>query len=164
MDQPAPNPSAEAYYQRFLASLPPDSRYHDYRWIAEAWGDNPALADELGALIACGKKTASCTTWWEFAAGDCAVPALDLLTVVLDGAGRPLCVVETWQIESKPFHQVDAAFAAAEGEDDGSYRSWREGHWRYFTRSLAALGREPREDMLVVCERYRVIYREDTPA
>lgn len=159
MEQPV-QPAIDAFYQRFLKSLPPDSVFHQYRWIAERWGDSEALADELGGLIAAGKKTASCGTWWEFTAEGCAVPALDLLTVVLDGRGDPLCVIETYQIEVKPFNQVDAEFAAAEGEGDLSYQYWRDAHWNYFTRTLAVLGHEPREDMRVVCERYRVVYKE----
>lgn len=159
------NPSSpaltlNAYYQRFLNSLAPDSPYRQYRWIAERWGDSPALADELGGLIAAGQKTASCTTWWEFAAEGCAVPALDLLTVVLDGQDQPLCIVETYQIEVKAFNAVDAEFASAEGEGDRSYEYWRDAHWTYFSRSLKALSRTPTEDMRLVCERYRTIYRE----
>ena len=154
-----PTPAVHAYYQRFLASLAPDSDYRRYRWIAEAWGEG-AMAEELGHLIASGKKTASCTTWWEYAAEGCQVPALDLLTVVLDASGEPLCVIETYQIEVKAFNQVDAAFTAAEGEGDLSYAYWRDAHWRYFTHTLKAIGKEPAEDMRLVCERYRVLYKE----
>jgi uncharacterized protein YhfF len=154
-----PSPSAEAFFQRFLASLAPDSEYRQYRWIAEAWGEG-AMADELGNLIASGKKTASCTTWWEYVAEGCQVPALDLLTVVLDARGESLCVIETYRIEVKPFNEVEAEFAAAEGEGDLSYEYWRDAHWHYFTHSLKAIGKEPAEDMRLVCERYRVLYKE----
>jgi len=149
-----------AYYQRFLDTLPPDSDYRQYRWIAEAWGEG-AMADELGGLIASGKKTASCTTWWEFIAEGGKVPALDLLTVVLDALGYPLCVIETYQIEVKRINEVSAEFAALEGEGDLSYKYWRDAHWKYFTRTLKAIGKEPAEDMRVVCERYRVVYKEE---
>ena len=118
------------------------------------------MADELGNLIASGKKTASCTTWREYAVEGCQVPALDLLTVVLDARGEPLCVIETYQIEVKPFNEVDAVFAAAEGEGDLSYDYWRDAHWHYFTQSLKAIGREATQDMRLVCERYRVLFKE----
>lgn len=152
-------PEVESYYQRFLESLPPDSVYRQHRWIAEAWGEG-TMADELGTLIAAGKKTASCMTWWEYAAEGCKVPAIDLLTVVLDARGNPLCVIETYQIEVKPFNKVDAEFAALEGEGDLSYEYWRNTHWNYFTRTLKAISKEPKEDMPLVCERYRVLYTE----
>lgn len=154
------HPAVEAYFQRFLQSLPPGSEYRQYRWIAEAWGEGE-MADELGGLIASGKKTASCMTWWEYVAEGSKVPAIDMLTVVLDACGEPLCVIETYQIEIKPFNEVDAEFAAAEGEGDLSYEYWRNVHWNYFTNTLKALGKEPRENMRLVCERYRVLYTED---
>lgn len=150
----------QAYYRRFLASLPADSPYHACRWCAEPWGDSPALAEELGALIVRGIKTAACGTLWEYEAEGADSPALDLLTVVLDGSGQPLCIIETTQIEVKPFNQIDAAFAYAEGEGDRSYQYWHDEHWKYFTRTLQPLGRKPAEDMLLVCERFRVVYRE----
>jgi uncharacterized protein YhfF len=150
----------EAYFQRFLQCLPSESDYRQYRWIAEAWGTG-TMADELGHLIASGKKTASCTTWWEFIAEGGKVPALDLLTVVLDARGNPLCVIETYQIEVRPFNEVTAEFAAWEGEGDGSYEYWRNAHWNYFSRTLKAIGKEPAVDMPLVCERYRVVYKEE---
>lgn len=155
-----PTPAVEAFSQRFLANLAPDSDYRSYRWIAEAWGEGE-MADELGGLIASGKKTASCTTWWEYMAEGCIAPAIDLLTVVLDARGEPLCVIETYAIEVKPFNEVTPEFAAWEGEGDLSYEYWRNAHWNYFTQSLKAIGKEPTKDMPLVCERYRVVYKEE---
>ncbi len=58
-----------------------------------------------------------------------------------------------------PFSEVDAEFAAAEGEGDRSLDYWREGHWYYFTIELEAFGRQPELDMPLVCERFEVVYR-----
>ena len=153
-------PIVAAFYKRFLDTLPPRSEYRKYRWISEAWGAGE-MADELGGLIASGKKTASCGTWWEYVAEGCKVPAIDLLTVVLDARGEPLCVIETYAIEVKPFNEVTPEFAAWEGEGDLSYEYWRRVHWEYFSQSLKTIGKEPAEDMPVVCERYRVLYKEE---
>ena len=49
-------------------------------------------------------------------------------------------------------------FAAAEGEDDGSLESWRRGHWAYFGRECARIGRDPDAGMPVVCESFRVVF------
>lgn len=48
------------------------------------------------------------------------------------------------------FDEVDEAFAVAEGE--GPYDAWRSGHIDYFDRNG---GYAP--DMLLVCERFRVV-------
>ncbi len=41
---------AEAYWDEFLKTQPPDSPYHGRSYIVDHFGDNPALADELAAL------------------------------------------------------------------------------------------------------------------
>lgn len=150
----------DAYWQRFLASLPEESPYRRRSYTAEAWGDAPEMAQELADLIAAGTKTATCSCVWEWEAAGKPLPEAGYLTLVLDGAGAPVCIIETLHVEVKPYHQVDAAFAYQEGEGDRSLAYWRDAHWRYFSRALAALGRQPTQDMPLVCEQFRLIYQE----
>ena len=77
--------SIEAYWQKFLSTLPHDSPYHTKTYVAEGWGDSPALADELGALIVQGTKTATCSALWEWEAEGNPVPRAGLITIALDG-------------------------------------------------------------------------------
>lgn len=152
------NETVEAYWDSFLAALPADSPYRNAPYIAEGWGDGPELADELGALIAAGIKTAACSAVWEWEAEGRLWPALGFLTIVLDGRDQPLCIIETTEVTFKPYNQVDAQLAYEEGEGDRSLAYWREAHRRYFTRTLSKIGREFSEEMPLVCERFRVIY------
>jgi uncharacterized protein YhfF len=76
----------------------------------------------------------------------------------LDGQGQPVCIIQTTQVEIKPFNQVDADFAAAEGEGDRSLAYWRDVHWRFFSRECQTIGREPSLTIPVVCERFRLVY------
>jgi uncharacterized protein YhfF len=117
------------------------------------------MADELGALIANGTKTATCSALWEYEAEGEPPPETGMKTIVLDGNGDPLCVVETTEVEVRPYDQVDAQFAYEEGEGDRSLGYWREAHWRFFSRTLPGIGRESAVDMPLVCERFRVIYK-----
>jgi len=149
----------EAYWQAFLSTLPGDSPYHAKKYVAESWGDNPTLADELGALIVQGLKTATCSAVWSWEAEGNPIPKAGYLTVALDGRGEPLCIVETYEITIRKYNEVDADFARAEGEGDLSLEYWRAAHKRYFTRVLAKIGKELSEDMPLVCERFRVIYQ-----
>jgi uncharacterized protein YhfF len=151
--------AAKNYYQRFLDSQPEDSPYQQHSVIAEGWGDSPQMADELGALIAAGTKTATCSAMVEWEANGNALPEPGLLTVVLDGKDEPLCIIETMQVEVKPFDQVDAQFAYDEGEGDRSLAYWRAAHRRFFERYLSTMGLVFSEDMLLVCERFRLIYK-----
>ena len=147
------------YWEQFLASLPPDSFYRAKTYTAEGWGDGPALADELGALIVQGTKTATCSALWEWEAEENPIPQPGLITIVLDGRGEPLCIVETVEVTIRKYNEVDADFAREEGEGDLSLNYWREAHGSYFSRVLRKIGKEFSEEMPLVCERFRVIYR-----
>ena len=112
-----------------------------------SFGDSPALADELVALVVAGRKTATC---WAAAEGLLTAPGKRM--VARDGQGRPRAVIETIELAQRRFGEVDAAFAFDEGEGDRTLAYWRAAHERYFTR----LGRFA-PDMLLWCERFRVV-------
>ncbi len=153
------NDQIGGYWKDYLATLPEDSPVRDEHYVAEGWGDSPQLADELGALIASGTKTATCSALWEYVAEGEPLPETGLKTIVLDGGGEPLCIIETTEVEVRPYDEVDARFAFEEGEGDRSLEYWREAHWRFFSRTLPKVGKEPTADMPLVCERFRVIYK-----
>jgi uncharacterized protein YhfF len=112
-----------------------------------SFGDNPALADELVALVVAGRKTATC---WAAEEGLLTTPGKRML--VRDGKGRPRAVIETVELVQRRFGEVDAAFAYEEGEGDRTLAHWRSAHERYFRR----LGQFS-PDMLLWCERFRVV-------
>jgi uncharacterized protein YhfF len=149
----------DAYRQAFLDSLPPDSPLRQRPITAEPFGDSPELADELGALIVTGTKTATCSALWEYEAENEPIPQVGELWIVLDGRGEPLCIVETTEVTIRPFDQVDARFAWEEGEGDRSLAYWRRAHLDFFTRTLAKIGKHPTPDMPLVCERFRILYQ-----
>lgn len=149
----------QAYWDSFLNTVPADATYHKSTFISEQWGDTPELATELGTLITEGLKRASCSTLWEYEDAGDEIPTVGSITIVLDGSGDPLCIIETTEVSITPFHAVDAAFAYDEGEGDRSLEYWRRCHWDYFTYTLKELGKMPTEDMPLICERFRVIHR-----
>jgi uncharacterized protein YhfF len=116
------------------------------RW---SFGDSPELADALLALVLDGRKTATC--WAAAAIGPSAVGER---SIVLDGAGQPAAVLETLSCQAVRFCDVEADFAAAEGEGDLSLDYWRAAHRRYFTRAGVFA-----EDMDLWCETFRVVER-----
>lgn len=153
------SPNIEAYWQRYLATLQAADPIRNEKYVAEPFGDSPALADELAALIASGRKTATCSALWEWEAEENPIPVAGMKSVVLDGRDEPVCIIETTEIVIRPYNEVDAQFAAEEGEGDLSLAYWREAHWRFFTRTLSNINKMPALDMPLVCERFRVIYR-----
>jgi uncharacterized protein YhfF len=149
----------EAYWRSYVDTLPVNSSARDDQYVAEGWGDSPEMADELGALIASGTKTAACSALWEYEAEGEPLPKVGSKTIVVDGNGNPLCIVEMTEVEVVPYDRVDARFAYEEGEGDRSLAYWRDAHWRFFSRTLPNVGREPTTEMPLVCERFRVIYK-----
>jgi uncharacterized protein YhfF len=89
------NDKIEAYWQAYLATLPVDSPVRRERYVAEPFGDSPELADELGALIVAGTKTATCSALWEWEAEGSPLPEIGLKTIILDSSDEPLCIIET---------------------------------------------------------------------
>lgn len=152
--------TAEQFWQAWLATLPPGAPARNAPYVVEPFGDNPALADELVALVLAGTKTATCSALWDWEAEGNPPPEPGLLWVVLDGGGEPRCIVETMEVTHRRYDEVDADFAAAEGEGDRSLTYWRKAHRRFFSRTLPAIGKEFVADMPLVCERFRVVYRE----
>lgn len=125
------------------------------------FGDNPEMAQELGNLVQAGIKTATTGLLWEYEAEGELIPRPSDVEIVVNWEGEILAVVETISVAVLAFSDVDAEFAKAEGEGDGSLEYWRQTHWSFFSRLCKQINREPVESMPVVCERFRLLY---TPA
>ena len=147
------------YWQRFLSTREDGADFQSRGYVADSFGDSPEMATELASLIVAGFKTATCSSVWEWDDTTNPMPREGLLTVVIDGAGTPRCIIETVRIETATFDVIGSEFAYAEGEGDRSLEYWRRVHWDYFSRALPKLGHEPSLTMPVVCEHFRVLYR-----
>lgn len=112
-----------------------------------SFGDSPAMADELLALVLAGRKTATC-----WAARDFGPTPVGSRSVILNGAGRPAMVIEATEMRLLRFSDVDEAFARDEGEGDLTLAWWRDAHRGYFERNSGFS-----DDMELWCERFRVV-------
>ena len=119
-----------------------------------SFGDSPELADELAELVLAGKKRATC-----WAANEGPKTHVGQRWVVRDGSGVPVAVIETIELAQRCFDEVDAAFAFEEGEGDRTLASWGRAHRNYFGRQGTFA-----PDMLLYCERFRLVGRIDTGA
>jgi uncharacterized protein YhfF len=149
-------PSIAEFWDRFAAVGSVDrSRFYE----AFHFGDNEELANSLAKLVLAGTKRATAGSVWSFEAQGKRIPRPGDLSVVTDFSGTPLCVIETTQVDVLPFNEVGAAFAAVEGEGDGSLAYWQEAHTVYFSRECARYGRTFTPNMLVSCERFNVVFQ-----
>ncbi|MEK6249839.1 MAG: ASCH domain-containing protein [Planctomycetales bacterium] len=146
--------SIEKLWNDFLNSLP--ETHHDrFCPLPEAWsfGNDKRLADELANLVIIGRKTATCS---RYRGGN----ILDEggLSIIIDGDRIPQCVVETYEVTIRRYRDVDAGFAADEGEGDQSLEYWRKAHWEFFTREGEMEGYAVSDNMPLACERFRVVF------
>lgn len=143
----------EEFWARFVAATGIDGPY-------QAWpfggAEMPELADELAALVIDGPKRATASLVSDFGAETESgpMPMAGDLSVILSGAGSPICVIRTTQVEVKPFGEVDEQFAWDEGEGDRSLKWWREAHQWYFSE----VGTPIDDDTPVVLERFELLW------
>ena len=150
--------SLETFWQSYLASLPEDTARPAALPPAWYFCDNEADANELAALVKAGIKQATASLGWGYDADNEPFPQMGDLSIVINWDGEPQCIIETTEVQVRPFNAVDAQFAYDEGEGDRSLAYWRKAHWAFFTKECAALGREPTDTMPVVCERFRLVF------
>jgi len=134
-----------------LPETPPSA---DRVW---GFGATPEHADELLALVLARTKTGTAGYLEEYEAEGLAVEQVGDLDVILDGSGIPRAVIETTEVEVVPFHEVTAEHAFAEGEDDRTLASWRRIHRDFYERFIAP-GVAFRDDIVIICQRFRVAY------
>jgi len=149
----------EEFYTQYLISLGREGNFNPRGFIVDKFGDSPEMADELLEPVLSGLKTATCSALWEWEHEGNPPPKPGLLSVILDGNSEPKCIIETVEVTLKNYNEVDAEFARDEGEGDLSLEYWRDAHKRFFTRTLPAIGKEFRDDMPLVCERFRVVWK-----
>ena len=128
--------------------------------VPDAFGFGGAgqLADELAALVLAGRKKATASLPVEYTSIQAPLPKAGDLSIILDGHGDPVGIIERISVELVPFSAVDAEFAAQEGEGDGSLRYWREAHSWYFGRVCEELGGKLEDSTPVLCQRFKLVW------
>jgi uncharacterized protein YhfF len=130
---------------------------HD-RYDVVAFGDSPAMADELCDLVVNGPKRATAGLLRDFSPGGEAMPEVGGHVVVIDGRGAPLCIWRTTDVAVKPLIEVDDAFAWDEGEGDRSRDYWLRAHREFFARQAARGGFDFHDRIETVFERFRIVW------
>ncbi len=114
----------------------------------------------IAALVLNGIKTATGSLQWVYEAEGRLPPAAGQYSIVTDGEHQPLCIIQDTEVCVTPFDEVDAAFAWDGGEEDRTLESWRRIYWEFIVSECSRIGREPSPKTPLVCERFRVVYRE----
>lgn len=123
----------------------------------DGFGDSPELSEELLELIRSGPKRAGTSLLWAMEHDGDAMPSTGDIEIIVDHRDEPVLLLRLTSVRTVPFNQVDDTYAAIEGEGDGSLEFWRDGHWKFFARECARIGRVPSPDMPVVCSIFEVL-------
>ena len=141
--------NAEEMWQAF-----PDKKADD-TYLAWQYG---CAQDKLAQLTLQGTKTATASSYPQKKAENEPVPAVGDYSIILDSQNQAVCIIQTTQIDIVPFYQVDEEQAYLEGEGDRTLTYWREVHRTFFESEMQSIHQKFTEDMLVVCERFKIVY------
>ncbi|MGH2630919.1 MAG: ASCH domain-containing protein [Actinomycetota bacterium] len=143
--------AVEAFWREFADATGVTASYGAWAFGGD---DMPELATELGVLVRDGPKRATTGRLDGFEPHGEPLPEVGDHSVILDGAGQPLCIIRTTRVDTASFGEVDEEFAWVEGEGDRSLASWREAHIRFFAGEDTPIT----DDDLVVLERFEVVW------
>lgn len=145
----------QEYWDTFLRETGRDPATKWYECFG--FGRGEQMANDLLHLVLLGKKTATTSAVPAIEAEGGEMPKVGDLSIVLDGAGVPACVIETAKVAILPFGDVTWEMASREGEDE-DLESWRMGHQRFLMKDAEEWGYTFSWDMPVVFEDFEVVY------
>ena len=117
------------------------------------------MADQLAGLVIEGKKTATASNYIFYDMEQVPIPYKELHNIILDGSGKAVAIVETTSVNIMPFNEVSEEHAYLEGEGDRSLSYWRKVHEDFFKQELASIQQVFHEQIPVVCERFKLVYK-----
>ncbi len=147
------------FWAAFLAERSEEPAKDLEFYEAFTFGSQPEMATYLANLVLNGVKTTTSTLMQEYEESDLRPPQPGDLSIVLDGTGEPVCIVQTIEVIVMPFNQVEDQFAHDYGEGDRTLEWWRENLWDYYVDECASRGWTADPEMSLLCERFQVVYK-----
>ena len=149
-----PDQAAAAEMWRAYESARPDAVAAAPEYTVEHFGDYPALADELLALVLSGRKRATADLASEFLHRGDSLPRIGSHWIACDSTGAPRIIIRSTEFRIGPSTSVDAQFAFDEGEGDRTLATWTRDH----REDWAARGAVWDQSEDVIFERFSVVW------
>ena len=143
--------SAEELWNEFIQKY----NINENKFEAWAFGEN---TKELTKLVLKGIKTATSSLYVLYE--NELLPKVDECSILLDESGNAKCIIKNTKVEIISFNKITEEHAFLEGESDTTLSTWRKIHQSFFTRCLEEKGMTFDEKMLVVCEQFKVVYKQ----
>ena len=151
----------ESFWQYYLSTLSKEDRKNASAYLVDDFADTPEAATQVGKLVREGIKTTTSSLLWGLEHGGEPLPKAGEISVVVDGNGNPLCVIEMMEVEIRPFNTVDKQFAFEYGEGERTLAYWLSDNWDFHSRWCREIGREPSETMPIVFQRFLLLYPQN---
>lgn len=86
------------------------------------------------------------------------LPKLGDFSIILDLNNEPKCIVRNISVTIYKFNEVSEKSAELEGEWDKTLNYWRKVHKEFFIECTETYNIEFKENTLIVCEEFELIY------
>ena len=131
--------------------------------LPDSWyfHNNKEDANRLAELILNGKKKAGSGlySWYEEAHAD--LPKVGTKHIITDFDGKARAIIEIKRVDTVPFNQISKAYAEMDmGTKIEPLKKWKKAHWDFFAGAMEENGKQPTEEMLIVCESFETIWTE----
>ena len=123
------------------------------------FGDNEEDANALASLISQEIKKATSHSLLGLQLREETLPKIGDFFIVTNWKGEAQSIIRTTSVKLMPYFSMHSEHARIEGEGDKSLVYWQKVHWDYYTRELEPFERLPRESMIVVFERFELVYK-----
>lgn len=121
--------------------------------------NNKKDANRLVKLVKNGDKNGTASSKKLLEKSGEKIPEVGDISIITNWCGKAECIIKTIDLDIVPFKEVSKEFAKIEGEADRSLKYWREVHKRYFTQEFKKIGEDFNEEILVICEKFKLLYK-----
>lgn len=133
--------------------------FKNKRYDAWCFGGGIVSANELAKLVYDKTKTATTSAFELYEIENSPLPQIGGLNIILDTNDNAICITETTKVYVCRYNEVSEEHAFMEGEGDRSLEYWKRVHKDFFTIAMNEIDKLFDEEMLVVCEEFKVIHR-----
>ena len=153
----AMNENIELFWKNFITD---NTRYVNEK-IPESFYfcDNEKDANDCAKLVVKNIKQATAPSLWSFEINNEKLPRKGDLNIITNWNKVPQAIILTTKIELIKFSEITAKFAQKEGEGDKSLAYWRKVHKAYYKREMQGYKEGFSQDMIIVCQYFKTIYR-----
>lgn len=151
------NPSARELWAEFLkGQIVPVRKIHPR---VDYFFDNQDDSVRSLRLVLDNRKTSYSQSLQVVQLRNERIPRIYDFTILTDFEGSARCIVKNTKVELIPWFNINRDHAITDGEGDQSLHDWKKMHWAFFARELARHGKIPKESMVVVHQKFDLIYK-----